>query len=128
MQTVPRKLPRPLFLLAGLALFAATAALTACGSTIVPVGTGGAAGTGGGGTGGHGGAPAKQCPQTPPNNLDSCEGFALGAQCNYGSSSSGILTSTECQCDGVAGGGLAWSCGSEAVGVGASSSSSSSSG
>ncbi len=59
--------------------------------------------------------------------MDSCAGFKLGDQCNYGSSSSGTLSSTECQCDGVAGGGLAWSCGTEAVGAGPGSSSSSTS-
>jgi hypothetical protein len=68
------------------------------------------------------------CPASPPNNQDPCDGYTLGEQCNYGSTSSGTLSSTECQCLGVAGGSLAWSCGTEAVGtaVGAGSTTSSS--
>jgi hypothetical protein len=133
MQTISRKLRRSVLLGLGAATLAGTVALTACGTPGGPaesgstVGSGGS-GTGGGGHGGHGGAPVMACPSIPPSNLDSCAGFSLGDQCNYGSSSSGTLSSTECQCDGLAGGSLAWSCGTEAVGTGPASSSSSSSG
>jgi hypothetical protein len=100
----------------------------ACGATTGPIATGtttsgstspssstGSGHGGSNGAGGQGGAPGMSCPTTPPNNGDSCAGFALGAQCNYGSSSSSLVSSTECQCDGTSSEGLAWSCGTEAV-------------
>jgi hypothetical protein len=115
------------------AILAAVLGVTACGTDAGPTGHGGGGnggngGSGGNGHGGQGGAPMKMCPASPPNNMDDCAGFAIGAQCNYGSSSTGVLSSTECQCAGLAGGGQAWSCGTEAVGAGPGSGSSSSGG
>jgi hypothetical protein len=90
------------------------------GSGGATTGHGGSTATSSTGHGGHGGAPMATCPMTPPNNGDSCAGFAEGQQCNYGSSTTGTVMSTECQC----GGGSIWSCGTEAVGAGTGASSS----
>jgi len=117
--------------LAAATMVVAALGVTACGTDPGPTGHGGGGGgSGQGGQGGQGGASMKECPATPPSNMDSCADFALGDQCNYNSSSTGMVSSTECQCMALAGSGQAWSCGTEGsgVGVGGAGSGSSSSG
>ena len=123
MQTSSVKPRYSIIFVAAATMVMAALGVTACGTDSGPTtgkgaGGGGGGGSGQGGQGGQGGASMKECPATPPSNMDSCDGFALGDQCNYSSSSTGMVSSTACQCM-VGGSGQAWSCGTEASGVGA---------